>query len=101
MGFVMGDLVIEDGDTLFDTQITVNTIRNLLNRPRGLNSGTVIEYVNLRNSQVQKKTRQANYVGVTSTNAPSTTDIENAIKLLVCVDCLRVLIDTIPVNYED
>ena len=96
MGFVMGDLVIEDGDTLFNTQITVNTIRNLLNRPRGLNSGTVIEYVNLRNSQVQKKTRQANYVGVTSTNATSTTDIENAIKLLVCVDCLRVLIDTIP-----
>lgn len=92
----MGDLVIEDGDTLFDTNITVNSIRNLLNRPRGLNSGTVIEYVNLRNTQIQKKSRKANYVGVDSTNAPSTAEIETAIKLVVCVDCLRVLIDTIP-----
>ena len=96
MAYVMGDLVIEDGDTLFSTNITVNTIRNLLNRPRGLNSGTVIEYVNLRNTQIEKKTRQANYVGVSSTNAPTTAEIETAIKLLVCVDCLRVLIDTIP-----
>ena len=92
----MGDLVIEDGDTLFSTNITVNTIRDLLNRPRGLNSGTIIEYVNMRNTQINKKSRKANYVGVDSTNAPTTADIETAIKLVVCVDCLRVLIDTIP-----
>tara|TARA_R110002020_G_scaffold356662_1_gene569176 strand:- start:929 stop:1411 length:483 start_codon:yes stop_codon:yes gene_type:complete len=96
MAFVMGDLVIEDGDTLFSTNITVNTIRDLLNRPRGLNSGTIIEYVNMRNTQINKKSRKANYVGVDSTNAPTTADIETAIKLVVCVDCLRVLIDTIP-----
>tara|TARA_R100001015_G_C4601250_1_gene156194 strand:- start:267 stop:749 length:483 start_codon:yes stop_codon:yes gene_type:complete len=96
MAFVMGDLVIEDGDTLFSTNITVNTIRDLLNRPRGLNSGTIIEYVNMRNTQIAKKSRKANYVGVNSTNAPTTAEIETAIKLVVCVDCLRVLIDTIP-----
>ena len=92
----MGDLVIEDGDTLFSTNITVNTIRDLLNRPRGLNSGTIVEYVNMRNTQISKKTRKTNYVGVDSTNAPTTAEIETAIKLVVCVDCLRVLIDTIP-----
>lgn len=96
MAFVMGDLVIEDGDTLFSTNITVNTIRDLLNRPRGLNSGTIIEYVNMRNTQIAKRSRKANYVGVNSTNAPTTAEIETAIKLVVCVDCLRVLIDTIP-----
>ena len=96
MGFIMGDLVIEDGDTLFDTNITVNNIRDLLNRPRGLNSGTIIEYVNLRNTQFAKKSRKANYVGVNSTNAPTTAEVETAVKLQVCVDCLRVLIDTIP-----
>ena len=92
----MGDLVIEGGDTLFSTNITVNTIRDLLNRPRGLNSGTIIEYVNMRNTQIAKRSRKANYVGVNSTNAPTTAEIETAIKLVVCVDCLRVLIDTIP-----
>tara|TARA_B100001245_G_C22686845_1_gene335368 strand:- start:153 stop:623 length:471 start_codon:yes stop_codon:yes gene_type:complete len=92
----MGDLVIEDGDTLFSTNITVNSIRALLNHPRGLNSGTIIEYVNLRNTQIAKKSRKGNYVGVDSTNAPTTAEIETAIKLVVCVDCLRVLIDTIP-----
>ena len=92
----MGDLVIEDGDTLFDTNITVNTIRDLLNRPRGLNSGTIIEYVNMRNTQISKKSRKTGYVGVDSTNAPTTAEVETAIKLVVCVDCLRVLIDTIP-----
>ena len=92
----MGDLVIEDGDTLFSTNITVNQIRALLNHPRGLNSGTIIEYVNLRNTQIAKKSRKANYVGVDSTNAPTTAEIETAVKLVVCVDCLRVLIDTIP-----
>lgn len=96
MAYIMGDLVIEDGDTLFSTNITVNQIRALLNHPRGLNSGTIIEYVNLRNTQIAKKSRKADYVGVNSTNAPTTAEIETAVKLVVCVDCLRVLIDTIP-----
>tara|TARA_R110002020_G_scaffold15670_1_gene56070 strand:+ start:1568 stop:2038 length:471 start_codon:yes stop_codon:yes gene_type:complete len=92
----MGDLVIEDGDTLFSTDITVNAIRALLNHPRGLNSGTIIEYVNLRNTQINKKSRKVNYVGVDATNAPTTAEVETAVKLVVCVDCLRVLVDTIP-----
>ena len=96
MAYLMGDLVIEDGDTLFSTNITVNSIRALLNHPRGLNSGTIIEYVNLRNTQIAKKSRKANYVGVNSTNAPTTAEIETAVKMVVCVDCLRVLVDTIP-----
>jgi hypothetical protein len=97
----MGDLVIEDGDTLFSTNITVNSIRALLNHPRGLNSGTIIEYVNLRNTQIAKKSRKSNYVGVDSTNAPSTAEIETAVKMVVCVDCLRVLVDTIPAIVPD
>jgi hypothetical protein len=80
LGFVMGDLVIEDGDTLFDTNITVNTIRDLLNRPRGLNSGTIIEYVNLRNTQFNKVSRKVNYVGVDSTNAPHNCRSRNCCK---------------------
>ena len=96
MAYLMGDLVIEDGDTLFDTNITVNSIRSLLNHPRGLNSGTIIEYVNLRNTQIAKKSRKSNYVGVDATNAPTTAEIETAVKMVVCVDCLRVLVDTIP-----
>ena len=50
----------------------------------------------MRNTQIAKRSRKANYVGVNSTNAPTTAEIETAIKLVVCVDCLRVLIDTIP-----
>ena len=96
MAYLMGDLVIEDGDTLFSTDITVNAIRALLNHPRGLNSGTIIEYVNLRNTQINKKSRKVNYVGVDATNAPTTAEVETAVKLVVCVDCLRVLVDTIP-----
>ena len=40
--------------------------------------------------------RESGYVGVTSDNAPTTALRESAIKFLVCCDCLRVLIDTIP-----
>ena len=80
MAYIMGDLVIEDGDTLFTTNITVNQIRALLNHPRGLNSGTIIEYVNLRNTQIAKKSRKADYVGVNSTNAPTTAEIETAVE---------------------
>ena len=45
---------------------------------------------------MNKKSRAANYVGVDSTNAPTTALREAAIKFLTCVDCLRILIDTIP-----
>ena len=96
MSFDVGELVVDQNTTILDTNITANQIRDLLNRPRGLNGATIIEYLNIRIPEVQKKVRKATYVGVNSTNAPLTSHIESAIKFMVCVDCLRVLIDTIP-----
>lgn len=69
-------------------------IRDLLNRPRGLTENTITEYITIRTAEVNKKARQSGYVGVTD-NAPTTELKESAIKMLVCVDCLRVLIDTL------
>ena len=74
---------------------TSDNIRDLLNRPRGLNNATITEYITIRTAEVNKKARAATYVGVT-TNAPTDALKESAIKFMVCVDCLRVLIDTIP-----
>ena len=76
--------------------VTTSQIRDLLNRPRGLVEGTITEYITIRTAEVNKKARKADYVGVTSDDAPSDTLKESAIKFLVAVDCLRVLIDTIP-----
>jgi hypothetical protein len=96
MPFDMGELVVDEGATVGDTSISPRVIRDLLNRPRGLNGATIIEYLNIRIAEVNKKARKVGYVGSTSTNAPTTAVRESAIKFLVCVDCLRVLIDTIP-----
>ncbi len=74
--------------------VTTSQIRDLLNRPRGLTEGTITEYITIRTAEVNKKSRQSGYVGVT-TNAPTDTLKESAIKMLVCVDCLRVLVDTV------
>ena len=75
--------------------VTTAQIRDLLNRPRGLNEATINEYVTIRTAEVNKKARGANF-GVTADNAPTDALKESAIKFIVCVDCLRVLIDTIP-----
>jgi len=76
--------------------VTTSQIRDMLNRPRGLNEGTISEYITIREAEIAKIKRKADYVGVTSSNAPSDTLVDNAVKFMVCVDCLRVLIDTIP-----
>ena len=76
--------------------VTTTQIRDLLNRPRGLNEGTITEYITIRTAEVNKKARAAEYVGGTADNVPDTTLKESAIKMMVCADCLRVLIDTIP-----
>jgi len=94
--FDMGELVVDEGATVGDTSISPRVIRDLLNRPRGLNAATIIEYLNIRIAEINKKSRESGYVGVTSDNAPTTALRESAIKFLVCCDCLRVLIDTIP-----
>ena len=75
--------------------VTTTQIRDMLNRPRGLNEGTISEYITIREAEIAKIKRQADYVGVTEANAPSDTLVDNAVKFMVSVDCLRVLIDTI------
>lgn len=76
--------------------VTTTQIRDMLNRPRGLNEGTISEYITIREAEIAKIKRQADYVGVTAANAPSDALVDNAVKFMVSVDCLRVLIDTIP-----
>ncbi len=76
--------------------ITNAQIRDLLNRPRGLNEGTISEYVTIRTAQINKEARSGTLYGVDPTNAVDTDLKETAIKYLVAVDCLRVLIDTMP-----
>lgn len=77
------------------TNPTVSQIRDLLNRPRGLNDATISEYITIRVAQITRMRRSSTLYGV-SANAVSDTECESAIKFLVCVDCLRVMIDTIP-----
>ena len=77
------------------TSPTVATIRDLLNRPKGLNDATIGEYTTIRTEEVTKLRRSDTLYNV-GANTPSDTQCESAIKFLVCVDCLRVMIDTIP-----
>jgi len=79
--------------------VTTTQIRDLLNRPRGLNEGTISEYITLRTNEVTKIARSSTLYGVASANAVTTDLKEGAIKFLVCVDCLTVMIDTIPSYY--
>ena len=76
--------------------VTTAQIRDLLNRPRGLNEGTISEYISIRTAEVTKKARAATYVGGTTTNVPTDALKESAIKMMVCADCLRIIVDTIP-----
>ena len=73
--------------------VTTNQIRDLLNRPRGLNENTITEYITIRTAEVNKKARGIKYID--ASNAVTDTLKESAIKFLVCTDCLRVLIDTL------
>ena len=76
--------------------VTTSQIRDLLNRPRGLNDGTVTEYITIRTAQINKQVRASGLYGISSDSAITDTLKESAIKMMVCVDCLRVMIDTIP-----
>ena len=78
------------------TNPTVSQIRDLLNRPRGLNEGTINEYITIRSAQITRMRRSNTLYGINETTAVTDTECESAIKFLVCVDCLRVMIDTIP-----
>ena len=76
--------------------VTEAQIRDLLNRPRGLNSGTITEYITMRTNQVNKVARSSTLYGVSSDSGVSDDNKDDAVKALVCLDCLQVLIDTAP-----
>ena len=78
------------------TNPTKSQIRDLLNRPRGLNDGTIDEYITIRSAQITRMRRSSTLYGLSDTAGVNDTECESAIKFLVCVDCLRVMIDTIP-----
>jgi len=80
--------------------VTTDNIRDLLNRPRGLNEGTIGEYITIRTEEVTKKARGTHMLAEDSVNVVTTAQKESAIKFLVAADCLRVMIDTIP-SYVD
>lgn len=76
--------------------VTNDNIRDLLNRPRGLNDATITEYISIRTEQVNKSARNNAFLAEDSTNVVTTAQKESAIKALVCADCLQVMIDTLP-----
>ena len=78
--------------------ITNDNIRDLLNRPRGLNDATITELITIRTAQVNKQARGTSY---NVSSAVDTTLKESAIKFLVCLDCLNILVDTIPSYYSE
>ena len=75
--------------------VTSDNIRDLLGRPKGLLTVTITEYINMRTNFVDKVARDEINLN-DSTNAVSTALKEDAIKMLVAVDCLSILIDTLP-----
>jgi|TARA_R100001463_G_scaffold19613_1_gene48092 hypothetical protein len=79
--------------------VTTDNIRDLLNRPRGLVEGAISEYISLRTTQVDQIARNANYI--LPETAVTTAEKEVAIKMLVCTDCLLILIDTTPTFYPE
>jgi hypothetical protein len=76
--------------------VTATQIRNLLNRPRGLNEETIDEYITIRTDDVNSVARSSTLYGIAEGNEVTDTAKESAIKFLVCCDCLRIMIDTIP-----
>jgi|TARA_R100000808_G_C2140761_1_gene148564 hypothetical protein len=74
--------------------VTNAQIRDLLNRPRGLNEGTITEYVTVRTNEVNKRARGTQYLATDSPDKVSDALKDDAVKMLVCADCLSVLIDT-------
>ena len=78
--------------------VTTDNIRDLLNRPRGLNEATITELITIRTAQINKMARGSKY-GV---SVPVDTTLkESAIKCLVCLDSLNILVDTVPSYYSE
>lgn len=81
--------------------VTTDNIRDLLNRPRGLNEATITELISIRTAQVNKSARNTKFLGDSSVNAVTDAEKNAAIKALVCSDCLQILIDTISTYVDD
>ena len=81
--------------------VTTDNIRDLLNRPRGLNEGTITEYILMRTEQVNKSARNNAFLALDSPNIVTTAQKESCIKALVASDCLQVMIDTLPSYVND
>tara|TARA_R110000787_G_scaffold38567_3_gene97037 strand:- start:74 stop:523 length:450 start_codon:yes stop_codon:yes gene_type:complete len=79
--------------------VTNDNIRDLLNRPRGLNGATIDEYISMRTEEVNKVARSTEYLADDSANAVTAAQKETAIKALVCMDCLLVLVNTVASFY--
>ena len=79
--------------------VSSDNIRDLLNRPRGLNEATINEYISMRTAEVNKKARGTEYLASDSANAVTDAEKETAIKALVCMDCLLVLVNTVATFY--
>ena len=78
--------------------VTSDNIRDVLNRPRGLNDGTISEMISIRTNEVNKMARGTKY----NVSSAVDTDLkEGAIKMLVALDCLNILIDTVPTYYSE
>ena len=56
------------------TNPTVSQIRDLLNRPRGLNDATISEYITIRSAQVSRMRRSATLYGVSTAGAVTDTE---------------------------
>lgn len=80
--------------------VTTDNIRDLLNRPKGLNEGTISEMITIRTNEVDKVARGSRY-GVAAANQVTTDLKEGAIKMLVALDCLNILINTVPTYYSE
>jgi hypothetical protein len=80
--------------------VTTDNIRDLLNRPKGLNEGTISEMITIRTNEVNKVARGSKY-GVQAENQVTTDLKEGAIKMLVALDCLNILINTVATYYSE
>ena len=65
--------------------VTNAQIRDLLNRPRGLNEGTITEYITVRTNEVNKRARGTQYLATDSANKVSDALKDDAIKMLELV----------------
>ena len=75
--------------------VTSTQIRDLLNRPPNLVDGTITEYLTMRTLEANKIARTQQY-GIAAANSVNAADKDEYIKAAVCVDCLVVLVNTLP-----